>query len=236
MKTRYVVSLVFTAIFALNCQSQQMESKPKLIYFYDPLCGWCYAFSPVMVQLYEQYSDRIDMEILSGGMVIGERVSPLSEIAPYIRDGVERIETITDVRFGDDFKQDLWGKGERIMNSWPASVALRVFKSYLPDKAILYAAALQKLIYHQGISSEDSNAFAQLAQDQFGIPMKEFLEKTQDQEFLKATRAEFEITRAYSVSGYPHVILEKGNKRHVITRGYAAFAQVSQQIEKVLKG
>ncbi|MFW5658939.1 MAG: hypothetical protein ACOCZ8_03040, partial [Bacteroidota bacterium] len=47
----------------------QPEKKPtmKVIYVYDALCGWCYGFSPNIQQLHDEFGDRVDFEVVSGG-------------------------------------------------------------------------------------------------------------------------------------------------------------------------
>ncbi|MEI9933445.1 MAG: thioredoxin domain-containing protein [Ferruginibacter sp.] len=49
-------------------------TKPILIYCYDAYCGWCYGFSPVIKKIAQQYQKELDIEVLSGGMLIGEAV------------------------------------------------------------------------------------------------------------------------------------------------------------------
>ena len=54
--------------------------KPLLIYCYDAYCGWCYGFSPVIKKIAEEYKDKLDIEVLSGGMMIGEGKMPIEKI------------------------------------------------------------------------------------------------------------------------------------------------------------
>lgn len=58
--------------------------RKKLVYVYDALCPWCYAFTPVVDELRRHYGDRLDHEVLSGGMVRGDQVR---DGAPGLRSG-----------------------------------------------------------------------------------------------------------------------------------------------------
>ncbi len=42
------------------------------------------GFSPVIKKIYEEYREKIDFNILSGGMVIGEREGLIGDFADYI--------------------------------------------------------------------------------------------------------------------------------------------------------
>lgn len=79
--------------------------QPVLIYCYDAWCGWCYGFSPVMQKINEQYKDLWHIEVLSGGMILPEQPVPLKATATYIQGAYKNIETLTGIKFGEDY---LW--------------------------------------------------------------------------------------------------------------------------------
>ena len=57
------------------------QEKTTVLYVFDPLCGWCYGFSPVMVKLNDNYKENVKFVVISGGMVVGDRIGPLGEKA-----------------------------------------------------------------------------------------------------------------------------------------------------------
>ena len=56
----------------------------KVIYCTDALCGWCFGMSDDISKLYEEFKDRVEFDLLNGGLFLDERVGPINEIAPYI--------------------------------------------------------------------------------------------------------------------------------------------------------
>ena len=66
--------------------------KPTIFYCYDAYCGWCYGFSPVIKRLAENYSDRVEFEVLSGGMIVPEQPVPISATAHYIDKAYPTVE------------------------------------------------------------------------------------------------------------------------------------------------
>ena len=138
--------------------------KPILIYCYDAYCGWCYGFSPVMKKIATQYSNHFDIEVLSGGMMIGEGKMPIEKIGPYIQGAYKRVEELTGIQFGEDF---LWhinnpDKSDWIMNSEKPAIALCIFKELYPEQQIEFAADLQFALNYEGRDLDDDEAYRHL--------------------------------------------------------------------------
>jgi putative protein-disulfide isomerase len=75
--------------------------KPTIIYCYDAYCGWCYGFSPVIKKIVGDYADRLEVEVLSGGMLIDDRKMPIEKIGPFILKEYKRVEDLAGVKFGE---------------------------------------------------------------------------------------------------------------------------------------
>ena len=41
---------------------------PRLIYFADPMCSWCYGFSPVIAQIRQTFGRALPIEVVMGGL------------------------------------------------------------------------------------------------------------------------------------------------------------------------
>ena len=63
-----------------------------LIYCYDAYCGWCYGFSEVMKKINSAYKNKLEFEVLSGGMILPEDPVPISATAKYILGAYKRVE------------------------------------------------------------------------------------------------------------------------------------------------
>ena len=46
-------------------------TKNQLVYFADPMCSWCYGFSPVIAALAERFEDRLPLQVVMGGLRAG---------------------------------------------------------------------------------------------------------------------------------------------------------------------
>lgn len=206
--------------------------KDKLIYVYDALCGWCYGFSPVMQKLYDTYKDEIDFDVLSGGMITGERVGPIGTVAPFITTAYKDVERVTGVKFGEPFLEDVLKPGTAILTSEKPAYALSVFKTYHRDKAVPFSGTLQKAIYFDGIHPDDDNAYGKYAAE-YGIDAGEFVAKMKDRKYQQMAEAEFEQAAMMGIRGFPAVIYGKHSHLFLVARGYTTFNEINEVIRRV---
>ena len=209
-------------------------AKPRLIYVYDALCGWCFGFSPVMTRLAKKVEGRVELEVVSGGLRTGADVGPINEVAPYIKTAYKEVEKTCGVKFGDAFVNGTLAKGTLILNSLPPAIAMVIVREQNPKLALPFAAQLHKAIYQDGMGTEDPKAYLPYLKA-VGASDKDFLKKMADPNYKLRAEADFKRARSLGADGFPTLILEKNGKRTIITQGYSAYATVEAQLEQLLK-
>lgn len=207
--------------------------KPTLVYIYDALCGWCYGFSPVMKRLHETHRDRLAFDVMSGGMVMGSRVGPIGQVAPYISWAYKQVEDRTGVTFGEGFLKNVLEPGTAIFSSEKPGIALTVFKSERPDEAVSFAHDLQRAVYFDGLDLQADPTYAALVQP-YGLDGAAFVEKLNDFRFKQKTYTEFQTVSKLGVTGFPTVLLLTPEKNYVLSRGYVPFEELDGRIRQVL--
>ncbi len=220
----------FTAMDTPNLEPE--AAKPRLFYVFDPLCGWCYGFSPVMQKVHKEYAGRFEFHVVAGGMYTGSRVGPIGQVAPYIRTGYKQVEQASGVKFGPAFLA-LFNKGTANFNSVPGCKAMSAFKRQKPDQAIEYAHGIQKVLYYDGKEFEDVNAFADVAA-KMGADKARFLADMKSKAVEDSTNADFYLSERFGVQGFPAVLVLKGGKMYSIAEGYAPYEEVSRKLDKAL--
>jgi putative protein-disulfide isomerase len=211
--------------------------KPILIYCYDAYCGWCYGFSPVMKKIATDYKEQLDIEVLSGGMMIGESKMPIEKIGPYIQSAYKRVEELTGIQFGEDF---LWhtanpGKSDWIMNSEKPAIALCIFKEYLPEQQLDFASDLQYALNYEGRDLDDDEAYRHLL-EKYNLPAEEFYSKLKTEAYKEKAYYEFALCKQLSVDSYPQVLIQLSeNKFYLLAKGFTAYEDVKERIENILK-
>ena len=197
----------------------------KIIYVYDALCGWCYGFSPVMTQFQDKYKDSLSFEVVSGGMITGDRIGPIGEVASYISWAYKDVENATGVKFGNVFLDETLKKGTAVFTSIPPAIALSVFKDLDGKNSVQFAAELQKAIYYDGIEPENLVAYGAIA-ERFGFDAKAFVLKMKEPKYIHVAESDFQKSSELGVSGFPSVFVEVSGKYYKIGSGYMPFNQL----------
>ncbi|MHC5908307.1 DsbA family protein, partial [Streptomyces sp. S6] len=89
--------------------------RARLTYAFDAYCGWCYGFAPALHEFAAANADRIELEVLSGGLFTGPRALPASAF-PHIPGANARIAELTGVAFGAGYRRML-AEGTVVMDS-----------------------------------------------------------------------------------------------------------------------
>ena len=206
--------------------------KAKLLYFYDPLCGWCFAFSPVIKKLEKIFAEQLEFEALSGGMVLGDRVKPLSEMRDYLKEAMPRLEEMTGVKFGRAYL-DILEEGSLMLNSELPCIAMTVYKSMCKKSSIEFTSALQSSLYEKGINLNEIENYQELVEN-FDLSWKVFKSKMEDPAYKEKTYQEFQIGQQMGIGGFPSVVLSIGNQGYLIARGYRSETEMKAVIEEIL--
>ncbi len=207
-----------------------------LIYCYDAYCGWCYGFSPVMKKIAAEYADKLDIEVLSGGMMTGENAMPIEKIGPYIQNAYTRVEELTGIKFGEDF---LWhvfhpGQSDWVMNSEKPAIALCIAKELFPERQLDFATDLQLALNAEGRDLDDDEAYRHLL-EKYSIDPDSFYLKLKSGEYRDQAYYEFSLCRQLQVTGFPSVFIQTADLRFVmVARGYTDYETLKLRIENVL--
>ncbi len=210
-----------------------METKPttdkQIIYVYDALCGWCYGFSSVINKIAEAHSNQFSVQVVSGGMITGDREGPIGKVAAYIKWAYKDVEQRTGVKFGRKFLDETLEKGDAYFTSVPPAKALAVAKNMDPQIGLRYATALQNLIYFEGIHPTDSEAYVSLA-DSLGLDKEQFRHDFNSATAEQLAKQDFELSTKLQVRGFPTVFILKDGVLNMVAHGYTDFEPLNQRI------
>ncbi len=208
--------------------------KLKVVYYADVLCGWCYGFSPVISKIYQEYSDQIDFDVVSGGLFLGNRAGLINEVAPHIKAGAyKKVEALTGVKFGDAFLNEALEKGTMILNSLPHAIAICIIKERFPEKAIEFTSLLHKAVYYNGMDSENLPAYEKYAA-QIGFDSDEFSSKMLDPVYTDKALKGFERFGQQEVNVFPSLMLETGDENILLSSGSISYEDLKDLLDKHL--
>ena len=204
----------------------------EIIYIWDPLCGWCFSFSPVISRLIAEFSGNIAFEIISGGLAIGERVGPVSQKAVFIKKRLPDVERISGVKFGEKYIQ-LLDEGTSINDSLPPSIAFNVFKSFQPANSLKFAASIQHAHFSEGKDLNNVKTFLEIA-EQFEVNKHGFMERYENPFYKDLTEEIFRMTKSWGMEKYPSLVEKQDAGIRVIQKGYATYDELKEKIITML--
>ena len=73
---------------------------PHLIYFADPMCSWCYGFSPVMEDIRRAFGRALPVRLVMGGLRPGTETPMTQEAKDSLRGHWTHITEATGLPFG----------------------------------------------------------------------------------------------------------------------------------------
>ena len=210
--------------------------KPLLIYCYDAYCGWCYGFSTVIKKIADEYNDVLDIDVLSGGMILPEKPTHIEEIAPYIQKAYTTVEETTGIKFGKDFLWHIFNyeDSDWYPNSEKPAIAMCIFKDYYPERAVEFAADVQYALNYEGRDLTDDEAYRHLL-EKYSIQPETFYQRLKSDAYKEKAYYEFALCKQLQVTGYPAVLIQTNEtKFHLVARGYTDYDLLKERIDAVL--
>lgn len=213
-----------------------MESEPEvsqqeeeLIYGFDPLCGWCFAFGPSYRAIRSAHPE-LPVSMKYGGLVLGERVGPIAGHRDYLVRGLEQVRQTAGVAAGKPFLEGLLADGTYVSDSEPPCRAITVMEQLAPASAPDFAAALPDIHYIGGKALDDVDELAALAA-RHGADPTAFAERWQSPQARIDVQQAFADARSFGIRSYPTVLYRRGAELWQIALGFAppeiAVARVS---------
>lgn len=203
--------------------SNDKDSTMKIYYVADPLCGWCYGFTPVMQQFAAQHENAYTIELVSGGMVTGEAVGPMDDgKRQFISQAYKRVEATTGIRFGEAYVNGTLQRTSVIQTSLTPSVALEVLREHAPGRALDIFHDIQRLLFFEGREPAEASSYLPLSA-RYEIDTAVLLEKMADPAYTLRAEKQFDFAASLGVRGFPALIADTPAGFKVVASGYTPY-------------
>lgn len=201
----------------------------ELWYGMDPLCGWCFAFRPVMAALLAE--EPLPVKVLTGGLVLGERVQPIAVMRDYIRAGFGRIRELAGVDMGAGFAA-LLDEGTWTSDSEPPCRAIAIAESLDESRTYAMADALCGAFYERGTRLDDVTALRDVAES-VGLDGGAFVLRWDTDEARALVQVRFDEATAMGVTSYPLLAYRRGDTVTALAQGWTPLATVRARLAAV---
>ena len=202
----------------------------KLIYFYDALCGWCYAFSPTIWNVAKE-NKNWSIEVVSGGMVTGDRIGPVGNMAEYILNAIPRVEEMSGVQFGQPY-MDMMKEGSTVASSILPSKALSAYKLLDGKHPLKIASEIQKMWFVKGLDLSEKSNYEKLIRDS-DVDFNAWADTVDSKHAEESMNGDFNKAQQFGIQGFPSLVAQKEDKYYLIARGFLPEEKLVEVLQKV---
>jgi putative protein-disulfide isomerase len=202
----------------------------ELIHVADPMCSWCWGFSPVIDRLAEGLRGRATVRVLPGDLRPGTK-EPLSQHeVDYIMGEWRKIAAQTGQPF--DFSQPL--DTSFVYDTEPACRAVSVMGRERPPCVLDYLRSLHQAFYVGRRDLKDPEVLADYAH-KYGVPRETFLERFSQPASVEALREDVRFARQCGIEAVPSVLLRTDNRIQRLTIGYQPYEVLEPHVSRWLE-
>lgn len=173
----------------------------SLLYFADPMCSWCWGFSPVVRSLVTKYAAALPVRVVMGGLSAGATVPLDEQSKTAIRDHWEHVEMAS----GQPFDYGFFERKSFIDDTEPSCRAMVAARELEPSAVLPFLAALQGAFYGDNRDITDAGTLIALATE-FGLERVGFAEMFDRESTRSSTYADFALARQMRISGFPTIV------------------------------
>lgn len=221
-----ILTLIFLIQFQISIMAQD---RPTLIYFGDPMCSWCYGFSPEFSETVDALKSDVEVEYIMGGLrPYGKQT--MSELGDFLHHHWEEVGE----RSGQKFNYGILENKEFTYDTEPACRAVVTMRALKPEKEFEFFKAVQLAFYYENKNTNDLGIYPEIAA-QFGVDKKTFSDKFNSEEMKNKVRNDFTRSGEMGVRGFPTVALKKGEEYFLITNGYDTSENLVKKINGLIK-
>ncbi len=206
------------------------SAKPPLLWYVtDPMCSWCWGFTPVIEAVQEEYGSRLTTELMLGGLH-PNATEPLTDVERHdLLHDWRQVHERTEQPF--DFEHAM--PPGFFCDSEPPSRAVMAAMSVNEDKGFAMMKAIQFAFYAGALDVTNAEILAEIAVG-LGLNRSKFLKAFESDEVRSKTQAQFIKTRQMGVRGLPALVLQHGDNLHHICSSWQPLAKIRAALDAEL--
>ena len=201
-----------------------------LIYVVDPMCSWCWGFSPVFEEIVRRYQAQARVQVLLGGLRPGNTEKFDEGKRAYILSHWHAVHERTGQLFNFAFQTG----PSFTYDTEPSFRAVAVVRHLAPEEEFAFLKSVQEAFYMKNEDVTHEEILADLAGAQ-GIDRGKFLESFRDPAIKQSVREEFDRARQLGVSGFPALLGQYGPELITFTQGYQPAGALMPLIDEWLR-
>ena len=172
------------------------------IYFADPMCSWCYGFSPVVTTLRRRYRDVLPIRLVMGGL----RPGPTEPMPEKARRGLVHHWDEIGAMAGVPFDASWADRDGFVYDTDPAARAVVLARRTSNEAALDLLAAAHRAFYSEGRDVTQTEVLADIAAS-LGFDRDAFAAELRSEGVKTETWRDYAISQRAGATGFPTVIV-----------------------------
>jgi putative protein-disulfide isomerase len=186
---------------------------PRILYVVDPMCSWCYGWTPALDQVRSQLREGVSMELVMGGLA-PDSDEPMDETTRgYVQQAWHAVEAQTGVPFNHEF----WTQCTPRRSTYPACRAIVLARECGLQWEML--KAIQSAYYLEAHNPSDAETLVELAVG-LGMDRVQFLVGLEASETQQKLTADFALRRSLGANSFPSLGLVDEHGKRLLCSGY----------------
>jgi putative protein-disulfide isomerase len=202
----------------------------EILVIVDPMCSWCWGFSPTVEAMAGEYAGRVPVFPIVGGL------RPLTAEPMSGRAKAEVRHHWADVEnaSGQSFDYSFFDRDGFIYDTEPACRALVTVRTLKPEAALGFLAAQHQAFYAENRDITDHDVLVDLAETA-GVDRASFVDIFPTRKMIYLTASDFFRSQSMGVTGFPTVVLRTDEKLSLLTAGFRSFEDLKPQLDDWLE-
>ena len=188
-------------------------TKPILYYIYDPMCSWCWGYSPTWVSLQKKLESVVEIQTMVGGLAEDTDLPMPEKMQNFLQQTWRKISE----ELGTEFNFDFWSQCKPKRSTYPSCRAVIIARQFQKEQAM--CLAIQEAYYLHAKNPSEIETLTKIATS-IGIDQDLFIQQINSDKLKQALNNEITKVRAMPIQGFPSLVLAVGGELFPIRIDY----------------
>ncbi|TYK65555.1 DsbA family protein [Colwellia echini] len=190
-----------------------------LYYIHDPMCSWCWGYSPTWHMLKEKLPSKITVEYVAGGLAPdSDEPMPIAQ-----QQAIEGYWRTIETKLGTQFNYDFWRKNIPRRSTYNACRAVIAANKQGAQQEMI--DAIQQGYYLDALNPSDVDMLIGVAQrltvqTSAKFNTAQFIQDLSAKETEVELQRQLNLARSLTQQGFPSLVLEVNGRYHQISIDY----------------
>jgi putative protein-disulfide isomerase len=206
-------------------------SDKEIIYVGDPMCSWCWGFSPVLGRIRNDYTELAPMRVVVGGLHAFDTEPMSDDYKATIRSHWEHVAEAT----AQPFNYAFFEREGFVLDTEPACRATVTVRNIKPAAVWPFYETIHKGYYVEDTDTTVLETFMAYAERE-DIKGDEFKAAFESDAMRQETLEDFAWCQQAGVTGFPTVVLREDQHMAALTIGYRPFEDLKPALDAWTSG